>query len=95
VSRVSSVLNIPPESFHSSPRNRQGAWGQAIVAYISGKLGGHQAKTVAEHFKRDPAVISRGIRKVEKKCREEKAFDGRLSRAEEAIKENKKRKIVK
>jgi len=40
-------------------------------------------------------VISRGIRKVEKKRREEEAFDGRVNRVEEAIKENKKRKIVK
>jgi len=58
-------------------------------------LDAHQVKTVAEHFKRDTAVISGGIRKVEKKRREEKAFDSRVSRAEEAIKENKKRKIVK
>jgi len=54
-----------------------------------------KVKRVAQHFKRDPAVISRGIRKVEKKRREEKAFDSRVSRVEEAIKENKKRKIVK
>ncbi len=63
--------------------------------YVGGKLDAHQVNTVAEHFKRDPAVISRGIRKVEKKRREEKAFDSRVSRVEEAIKENKKRKIVK
>ena len=94
VSNVSSVLNIPPESFYSPTRNRQGAWARAIVAYIGGKLGGHQVKMVAEHFKRDPAVISRGIRKVEKKRRDEKAFDSRVSKLEEAIKENKKRKIV-
>ncbi len=95
VSKVSAVLNIPPESFYSPTRNRQGAWGRAIVAYIGGKLGGHQVRMVAQHFKRDPAVISRGIRKVEKKRRAEKAFDSRVSRVEEAIKENKKRKIVK
>jgi len=54
----------------------------------------YQVKTVAEYFKRGPAVISREIRKVEKKRREEKAFDSRVSRVEEAIKEDKKRKIV-
>ena len=67
VSKVSSVLNIAPESFYSPTQNREGAWGRAIVAYVGGKLGGHQVKTVAQHFKRDPAVISRGIRKVENK----------------------------
>ena len=58
-------------------------------------MGDHQVKTVAEHFKRDPGVISRGIRKVEKKRREEEAFDTRVSRAEEAIEEDKNRKLVK
>jgi hypothetical protein len=58
------------------------------------KLGAHQVKTVAEHFKRDPAVISRGIIKVEKKRREEKVFDSRLKRVEEAIKKNTERKII-
>jgi hypothetical protein len=46
------------------------------------------------YFKRDLAVISRGIRKVEKKRRDEKVFDSRVSKAEEAIKENKERKII-
>ena len=72
MSRVSCFLNIPPEAFYSPTRNRQGAWGWSIVAYIGGKLGGHQVKTLAEHFKRDPSVISRGIIKVERKRREEK-----------------------
>jgi len=95
VSKLSSVLNIAPKSFYSPTRNREGTWGRAIVAYVGAKLGGHQVKTVAQHFKRDPAGISRGIRKVEKNRRDEKAFDSRVSRVEEAIKENKKRKIVK
>ena len=55
----------------------------------------YQVKTVAQHFKRDPAVISRGIRKVEKKRRDEKPFANRVSKVEEAIKENKERKIIK
>jgi hypothetical protein len=50
---------------------------------------------VAEHFKRDPAVMSRGIRKVEKKRGEEEEFDSMVRKVEEAIKENKNRKIVK
>lgn len=95
VSKVSSVLNIPPESFYSPTRNRQGAWGRAIAAYVGRKLGGHQVKTVAEHFRRDPAVISRGITKVEKKRREENAFDSTVSRVEEVIKENRNREILK
>ena len=66
-----------------------------VPLYVGGKLDAHQVKTLAEYFKRDPAVISGGIRKVEKKRREEKAFDSRVSRVEDAIKEVKKGKIVK
>jgi len=58
-------------------------------------LGDHQVKTVAEHFNRDPAVISRGITKVEKKRTEEEAFDSWVSRVEEATKDDKNRKLVK
>ena len=58
-------------------------------------MDAHQVKTVAEYFKRGPAVISGGIRKVEKKRREQKAFDSKVSRVEDAIKEVKKGKIVK
>jgi hypothetical protein len=42
-----------------------------VSFYIGGELDAHQVKTVAEYFKRGPAAISRGIRKVEKKRREE------------------------
>jgi hypothetical protein len=42
-----------------------------------------------------PLCSSPLLTKVEKKRREEEAFDSRVSRVEEAIKENKKRKIVK
>jgi len=35
------------------------------------------------------------LEKLEKRRREEKAFDSRMSKVEEAIKENKNRKIVK
>ena len=72
-------------SDHYSPtRNRRG----------HGRLGDYQVKTVAEHFSRDPAVISREITKVEKKRTEEEAFDSRVSRVEEATKDDKNRKLV-
>lgn len=94
VLELSAMFAIPPESFYSQTRNRQGAWGRAIVAYAGVKLGAHQVKTVAGYFKRDPAVISRGIIKVEKKRRDEKVFDSRLKIVEESLKKNTERKII-
>jgi len=50
VSKTSSVLNIPTELFHTSSRNRQGAWGRSAAGYLARKLGGHQIKTVVHHW---------------------------------------------
>jgi len=71
VSEAGSVLDIPVELFYTSSRNRQGAWGRSVAAYMARKLTGCQLKTVATHFNRDPVVISQGIRKVEEMIRKD------------------------
>ena len=58
VGKVSSVLGISVDQFYSPSRNRRGALGRAVAGYLARRLGGHQIKRVAEHFDRDPVVIS-------------------------------------
>jgi len=70
-SKAGSVLDIPTDLFYSVSRNRQGAWGRSVAGYLARKLAGCQVRTIAEHFSRDPAVISQGIRKVEQRIRED------------------------
>ena len=70
-SKAGSILDIPTDLFYSASRNRQGAWGRSVAGYLARKLAGCQVRTIAEHFSRDPAVISQGIRKVEQRIRED------------------------
>jgi len=74
VSEVSSSLNISTDLFYSPTRNRQGALGRSIVGYLGRKLGGHQIKRIAEHFNRDPVVISHGIKRLESKLNKGEGF---------------------
>jgi hypothetical protein len=37
-------------------------------------LGGHQIKITAEHFNRDPVVISQGIKRLENKLNKGEGF---------------------
>jgi aminoglycoside N3'-acetyltransferase len=58
------------------------------------KLGGHSIKGIAEHFNRDPVVISQGIKRVEQKFREDKVFTNKLITFQKVLAENKKRIFI-
>jgi len=94
VSAVEYTLGIAKYIFYSFTRSRQGAWGRAVVAFLGKKWGGYQLKRFAEHFKRDPVVMSKGVRGVEKKLAEDKAFARSVERMEKNLIQNKRSKIV-
>jgi putative transposase len=94
VSEASSVLNIPADLFYSTNRNRRGAWGRSVVGYLARKLGGHQIKGIAQHFDRDPVVISQGMKRLEQKLKQGKAFAKTVTRIEEALIRNRKPNIL-
>ena len=52
----------------------KGALGGSVVGYLAKELANHPFKETAAHFNRDPVVISKGIKGLEKKIREEKIF---------------------
>lgn len=85
VSKASSVLRVPTDLFYTSSRNRRGAWGRSVAGYLARKLNAHQVKTVAEHFNRDPAVISQGMKRLERQIREEKVIARQIAILEEAV----------
>ena len=85
VSMASRVLGIPPELFYSISRNRKGAWGRSVAGFMARKLAGYQVKVVAEHFSRDPAVISQGISRVEQRLRDEEAVLHDIATLERAL----------
>jgi REP element-mobilizing transposase RayT len=94
VSAVEYTLGIAKYIFYSFTRSRQGAWGRAVVAFLGKKWGGYQLKRFAEHFKRDPVVMSKGVRGVEKKLTEDGAFARSVERMEKKLIQNKRSKIV-
>ena len=74
-------------------RNREGAWGRAIVGYVGKKLCGYSTKSLAEYFHREPVVMSRGIGRVEGRMGTDKTFEARLQELEGAITQGRRRKI--
>jgi hypothetical protein len=58
------------------------------------EMGGYQLKRFGEHFKRDPAVMSKWVKGVEKKLAEDRAFAQMVEKMAKALIRNKKRKIV-
>jgi len=94
VSKVSSDLKISTNLFYSFTRNRQGALGRAVVGYIGRKLGSYQIKRIAEHFNRDPVVISQGIKRLENKLKVRKGFAKTMISIEKSLIKNSSRKIL-
>ena len=94
VSEVSSALNISPDLFYTPTRNRQGALGRSIVGYLGRKLGGHQMKGTAEHFNRDPVVISQGIKRLDNKLNKEKGLAKTMISIEKSLIQKSRRKIL-
>jgi len=93
VSQVGSTLELPIDLLYSHTRNRQGAWGRAVCAYLSNKLGGYQIREIAEHFSRDPVAVCQGLKKVEQSLREDKNLEGVMSALENNLTKNKRQKI--
>ena len=94
VSVVESTLGIAKYIFYSFTRSRQGAWGRAVAAFLGKKWGGYQLKRFAEHFKRDPVVMSKGVRAVEKELAEDEDFAQSIERMKKILIQNKRSKIV-
>lgn len=88
VSKTSSTLKIPVEIFYTSSRNRQGALGRSVAAYLARKLRGIRIKSVADHFDRDPVVISQGINRLEKRLLEEREISTAMRRLERELMNN-------
>jgi putative transposase len=93
VAYVSSAFDMAVETVCSLTRNREGAWGRAVIGYLGRELCGFSVKSLAEYFHRDPVAMSRGISKVLARVRVDKSFDANLRKLKGSITKDKKRKI--
>ncbi len=65
-----------------------------MAGYLARKLGGYHIKALAEHFNRDPVVMSQGIMKVERKLMTDGAVQQTIITLEEVLTRNRKKKIL-
>jgi len=65
-----------------------------VAGYLARKLGGYHIKALAEHFNRDPVVMSQGIMKVERKLMTDGAFQQTMTTLEEVLTRNRKKRIL-
>lgn len=65
-----------------------------MTAYFGRKMGEYKVRVIADHFKRDPVVISRGVRRVEKRLMEDGVFRQSTEKMEKSLIGGRKFKIV-
>ena len=81
---VADKMAIPRDRLYSSTRNRMGAYGRAIVAYLAREVTGSLVKDIGRHFHREPMTISEAVIKIEGLMEKDKE----LARKIEAMRSN-------
>ena len=89
---VSRVTGIREDRLYSATRDREGARGRGLVAYLAKKVSDYMVKEIASHFKRSPVTIGEAIIKVEDFLRKDKTFEKTLTRVQENLVKGRKRK---
>lgn len=62
---VGNGMAIPRDRLYSLTRDRMGAFGRAIVAYLARRIAGFSVKDIAQYFQREPMTLSEAIVKIE------------------------------
>jgi len=89
---VSRVTGIREDRLYSATRDREGARGRGLVAYLAKTLSDYMVKEIASHFKRSPVTIGEAIIKVEDLLRKDKPFEKTLTCLGENLVKGRKRK---
>ena len=89
---VSRVTGITGERLYSATRDREGARGRGLVAYLAKRVSDYMVKEIASHFKRSSVTIGEAILKVEDLLRKDKRFEKVLRRVAENLVKGRKRK---
>ncbi len=64
------------------------------IAYFGKELGGHCFKEISDHFHRDPVVMSQGIKRLEKKIRDDKTIAKAIAKLRGALTRNREEKYL-
>jgi len=89
---IGRELGISHELMYSLTRDRQGALGRSLTAYLGRKLGGYAIVDMARHFERDPVVISQQLAKAERLISADGKLAQRIDRVEKGLVQGRKKK---
>jgi len=89
---VMQKMKIPADGLYSMTRDRLGAYGRGVVAYLARKLVGTRVKEIAQYFRREPMTVSLGVRKIENLLQGDRDLSRRVEGMELALKRKGKRK---
>ena len=89
---TSKAMGIRGEKLYSRLREREGARGRWIVAYLARRVSGYGVKEVADHFGRSLVTISEGMKKVEELERKDRSFAKNLNLIVENVVKGRRRK---
>ena len=85
VSVVGLHLEIQGELFFTHTRNRQADWGRSVVGYLGKKLCNYGNGVIAQFFKRDPSVLTKGILNVQDRIISDKVLKKKLEKIEREL----------
>jgi len=91
---VGKHIGIPLDRIGSLSRNRDGAYGRSLVAYLARKLSGDLIKDIAGYFHKEPATISLGVAKVERLLMRDGSLAERMDQVEKNLIEGRKKKYL-
>jgi len=92
VSEVSKITGIHQDRLYSLTRDRRGAYGRGLVAYLARKVSGCLVKDIASHFHREAITISEAIIKIENQIQRDKEVEKMIKVIKNHLIKNRKRK---
>lgn len=94
VREVGNLVETTRDRMHSMTRDRKGALGRGLVAFLARKVSGHKVKEIAAFFRREPMTISQAIIKVEGLAQKDTDLARKLNVIERNLIEKEKEKYL-
>lgn len=89
---VMRQMEISQDRLYSLTRDRRGALGRNLVAYLARKLTGTRVKEIARYFNRESMTMRLGVRKIENLLQRDKDLAGRVETMEKNLRKRGKKK---
>jgi len=94
VEEVSGQTGVSKERIYSLSRDRKGAYGRAVVAYLARKLGGYLVKEIGGFLGREPMTISEATIRLEHRIQGDEELAKRIDFLEKHLIKGRKKKYL-